>query len=225
MLSCSISRRGQALHLRRTAESQALKHPVPGTSKGSVTPPRRHPCTPQPRGTALSLAGQGQGGTPAPRAEGLEEMGSHRPSRGSPRQGWAAPMGAKAAGESVVLLDLPGALGLRHGQGGAPHGAVGVVGALSSPTARSRERGTGGGGQNLVGKSCPFPRSLRKRWAKAGSAPGGCPVETWEKEGVRLGLGWPQRGPRCWPETGPEGGRKPGNGQRGRLAWVLPPKL
>ena len=54
-----------------------------------------------------------------PPAEGLEEMGSHWLSWGSWRQRWAAPMGAEAAGEQAMLLDLPRALGLTGGWGGA----------------------------------------------------------------------------------------------------------
>lgn len=148
-----------------------------------------------------------------PHTEGLEEVGSCWPSWGSWPRRWATPVGAEAAGEQVVLLDLPRALG----QGGAgrqdplPRGATGVVGVLLSPIALSHECGAGGRGEKLVGKSCPFLGSLRlmqkvlgkARFHAWGVSHGGS-GETWSEAGAR----WLQGGPQCWPETGLEGGRK-----------------
>ena len=65
---------------------------------------------------------------------------------------------------------------------------MGVVGALLSPRALSHECGAGGRGEKLVGKSCPFPGLLRLMQKVLGKAQVR-PMETREKQGVRLGPG------------------------------------
>lgn len=121
---------------------------------------------PQPHGTALSLAGKGQGGSPALLAEGLEEMGSHpklvvlAAEAGSTH----GCMGCWGAGRAA-----PSARGTQaEGQaGGTPCPEV----PWASPATPSWERGAGGRGEKLVGRSCPFPglrRLMQKALGKAG---------------------------------------------------------
>ena len=69
-----------------------------------------------------------------------------------------------------------------------------------------------------MGKSCPFSGSLRLMQKVLGKAR----VCAWGDSGEtrgEAGAGWLQRGPRWWPETGPEGGRKPGTEKVGDGGW------
>lgn len=110
--------------------------------------------------------------------------------RGSRRQGWQHPRVQRLPGSRSRCSICPG------------HGAEGSQG--------------GDGGKKVVGKGCPFPGSPRKRWAKPGSLPGGVP---WTLTRGEAGAWWPQRGPRCWPETSLEGGRGPGMELVGEGGW------